>query len=189
MDSAQRPCVYGMRMIHMSCVIRCYLVVRGCVSAIFHRRWLGLHRLVQQGLLAGSASANLCFFKLVEMRNDEGLCLVSLLHLCLAKCLGNSMGKGYGLLPRELARGFRRDTRGTLGPKHLVEFVEHLHTWWPLRKYATMLHGAAVDNATMNQTYSNVKKDPRFAHVDVANGYACLREPANTNVSASVGSI
>ena len=68
------------------------------------------------------------------------------------------MGKGYGLLPRELARGFRRNTRGTLGPKRLVEFVEHLHTWRPLRKYATMLHGAAVDNVTMNQTSSVFKR-------------------------------
>ena len=63
-----------------------YLVMRGCMSAIFHGRWLGLHWLVQQGLFAGSASANLCFFKLVEMRNDkehrDGLCLVSLLDVC-----------------------------------------------------------------------------------------------------------
>ena len=35
---------------------------------------------------------------------------------------------GHGLLPPELSRGFRRDTRGTLSEKCPVRFMPHLHT-------------------------------------------------------------
>ena len=35
---------------------------------------------------------------------------------------------GHGLLPRELSRGFRRDTRGTLSEKRPIKFMARLHT-------------------------------------------------------------
>ena len=57
---------------------------------------------------------------------------------------------GHGLLPRELSRGFRRDTRGTLSEKCPIRFMPHLHT--------LSLRGETS------------KTDPRFAYAD------CLRE-------------
>ena len=57
---------------------------------------------------------------------------------------------GHGLLPRELSRGFRRDTRGTLSEKCPIRFMPHLHT--------LSLRGETS------------KIDPRFAYAD------CLRE-------------
>ena len=57
---------------------------------------------------------------------------------------------GHGLLPRELSRGFRRDTRGTLREKCPIRFMPHLHT--------LSLRGETS------------KTDPRFAYAD------CLRE-------------
>ena len=57
---------------------------------------------------------------------------------------------GHGLLPRELSRGFRRDTRGTLSEKCAIRFMPHLHT--------LSLRGETS------------KTDPRFAYAD------CLRE-------------
>ena len=57
---------------------------------------------------------------------------------------------GHGLLPPELARGFRRDTRGTLSEKCPIRFMPHLHT--------LSLRGETS------------KTDPRFAYAD------CLRE-------------
>ena len=57
---------------------------------------------------------------------------------------------GHGLLPRELSRGFRRDTRGTLSEQCPIRFMPHLHT--------LSLRGETS------------KTDPRFAYAD------CLRE-------------
>ena len=41
---------------------------------------------------------------------------------------GGGAWAGHGLLPRELSRGFRRDTRGTLSEKRPIKFMARLHT-------------------------------------------------------------
>ena len=47
---------------------------------------------------------------------------------------------GHGLLPRELSRGFRRDTRGTLSEKRRIKFMARLQTLsFPRFAYADCL--------------------------------------------------
>ena len=73
---------------------------------------------------------------------------------------------GHGLLPRELSRGFRRDTRGTLREKCPIRFMLHLHT--------LSLRGETS------------KTDPRFAYADCLRkdyreaSARCLRVPTRT---------
>ena len=64
-------------------------------------------------------------------------------------CGGGALA-GHGLLPRELSRGFRRDTRGALSQKCPIRFMPHLHA--------------------LNLRGETSKTDPRFAYAD------CLRE-------------
>ena len=51
----------------------------------------------------------------------------SLAHLPV-QAGGGGAWAGHGLLPRELSRGFRRDTRGTLSEKRPIKFMARLHT-------------------------------------------------------------
>ena len=71
-------------------------------------------------------------------------------YIFLLRTRGGGALAGHGLLPRELSRGFRRDTRGTLSEKCPIRFMPHLHT--------LSLRGETS------------KTDPRFAYAD------CLRE-------------
>ena len=53
---------------------------------------------------------------------------------------GRGAWAGHGLLPRELSRGFRRDTRGTLSEKRPIKFMARLHTLsFPRFAYADCL--------------------------------------------------
>ena len=95
-------------------------------------------------------------------------------YICLLRTRGGGALAGHGLLPRELSRGFRRDTRGTLTEKCPIRFMPHLHT--------------------LSLCGETSKTDPRFAYADwiivklPRGAYSCLREPVNTNVSASAES-
>ena len=54
--------------------------------------------------------------------------------------VGGGAWAGHGLLPRELPRGFRRDTRGTLSEKRRIKFMARLHTLsFPRFAYADCL--------------------------------------------------
>ena len=63
----------------------------------------------------------------------------SLAHLPFRQ-VGAGAWAGHGLLPRELSRGFRRDTRGTLSEKRRIKFMARLHTLsFPRFAYADCL--------------------------------------------------
>ena len=71
-------------------------------------------------------------------------------YIFVSRTRGGGALAGHGLLPRELSRGFRRDTRGTLSQKCPIRFMPHLHA--------------------LNLRGETSKTDPRFAYAD------CLRE-------------
>ena len=71
-------------------------------------------------------------------------------YIFVSRTRGGGALAGDGLLPRELSRGFRRDTRGTLSQKCPIRFMPHLHA--------------------LNLRGETSKTDPRFAYAD------CLRE-------------
>ena len=71
-------------------------------------------------------------------------------YIFVSRTGGGGALAGHGLLPRELSRGFRRDTRGTLSQKCPIRFTPHLHA--------------------LNLRGETSKTDPRFAYAD------CLRE-------------
>ena len=61
-------------------------------------------------------------------------------HIRPFREVGGGAWAGHGLLPRELSRGFRRDTRGTLSEKRPIKFMARLHTLsFPRFAYADCL--------------------------------------------------
>ena len=90
---------------------------------------------------------------------------------------GGGVWAGHGLLPRELSRGFRRDTRGTLSEKTPNQIHGALaYAKLPRRKPQRLI----PDLLTQIAYAKIIVKLPQ-------NAYARLREPVNTNVSASAG--